>query len=92
VFGSPPAPLEPPDVRTLAQPTPAYPHAVDYEQGWAVLCRDTGILDGDQLNVVEVLTVHLTESAAAAEVERLRSDDPDPDHFYYRVATKIARG
>jgi hypothetical protein len=79
--------------RTLAQPIVAYPHAVEdeYEQGWAVMCRDTGVLDGDQLNVVEVLTVYWTEDAATAEVDRLRADDPDRNHFYYRAATKIAR-
>jgi hypothetical protein len=89
----PPFSLNPPaSSRTLAHPRGAYPHAVEYDQGWAVLCRDTGILDGDQLDVVEVLTVHRTESAAMTEVERLRTEDPDPDHFYDRAATKIERG
>jgi hypothetical protein len=44
-----------------------------------------------ELNAVEVLTVYRTEDAAMAEVDRLRAEDPDRDHFYYRRATNIAR-
>jgi hypothetical protein len=60
----------------------------DFEQAWAVMCRDTGVLDGDQLNVVEVLRIYWAESAALAEVERLRTQDADRDHFYYYAATQ----
>ncbi|MDX6410600.1 MAG: hypothetical protein QOE91_116, partial [Gaiellaceae bacterium] len=27
----------------------------DFEQAWAVMCRDSGTLDGDQLDVVDAI-------------------------------------
>jgi hypothetical protein len=65
--------------------------SLDFEQAWAVMCRDTGVLDGDQLNVVEVLRIYWSEDAALAAVHRLRAEDPDRDHFYYYAATQVAR-
>jgi hypothetical protein len=63
----------------------------EFEQAWAVMCRDTGVLDGNQLNVVEVLSVHWSEEAALGEVQLKRVEDPDRDHFYYYAETKVAR-
>ncbi len=63
----------------------------DFEEAWAVVCRDTGVLDGDPLNVVEVLRIYWSKEAALAEVHRLRGADPDPDHFYYYQRTQAAR-
>jgi hypothetical protein len=63
----------------------------DFEEAWVVMCRDTGTLDGDELDVVTALQVLWTEDAARAEVERLRGEDPSDDHFYYYEATQAAR-
>lgn len=62
-----------------------------FDQAWAVLERDSGELDGDQLDVVTVLRVFSKEAAALAEVDRLREGDPNPDHFYYYEATEVER-
>jgi hypothetical protein len=55
------------------------------------MCRDTGILDGDLLDVVEVLRVFWTHESALTEMHRLRAEDSGDDHFYYCAATEIAR-
>jgi hypothetical protein len=60
------------------------------ETAWAVVCRESGELDGDQLDVVEVLRVYWTEEAAREEVYRLKREDPDNNHFYYYEQTEVA--
>jgi hypothetical protein len=62
-----------------------------FDRAWAVLLRDTGELEGDKLDVVDVLRVYLTHEAAVAEVRRLRVEDPDENHFYYCEETGLER-
>ena len=63
----------------------------NFEQAWIVMCRDTGELDGDQLDVVDAMRVFWAEAEARAEVDRPRREDPSEDHFYYYEATEVAR-
>jgi hypothetical protein len=63
----------------------------DFEQAWAVVVRDSGTLDGDQLDVVEVLRVLWNPEDALAEVDRLRQSDPSNDRFYYYEETEVER-
>jgi hypothetical protein len=63
----------------------------DFDRAWAVLLRDTGELEGDELDVVDVLRVYRTDEAARAEVRRLRAEDHDENHLYYYEATELER-
>jgi len=63
----------------------------DFDRAWAVLLRDTGQLEGDELDVVDVLRVYRTDGAALAEVRRLRAEDQDEDHLYYCEETEVER-
>jgi hypothetical protein len=63
----------------------------DFEQAWAVMCRDSGTLDRDQLDFVDAIRVFWTEEAALQEVDRLRREDPTGDRFYYYEATEVER-
>jgi hypothetical protein len=63
-----------------------------FDGAWAVLMRNTGWLDGDKLDVVDVLQVYWEKADAVAEVDRLRADDPrENDHFYYCEETQVER-
>lgn len=63
----------------------------DFDQAWAVLLRDSGELDGNELDHVTVLRVYRSEAAAVAEVTRLRTEDTSDDHLYYSEATEVER-
>jgi hypothetical protein len=63
----------------------------EFEQAWIVMCRDSGVLDGDELDFVSALRVYWAEAEALTEVERLRHEDPSNDHFYYYEETEAAR-
>ena len=55
------------------------------------MCRDQGVLDGDQLDVVDVLRVVWSQESALAEVRRLRAEDPNEDRDYYCESTEVER-
>ena len=63
----------------------------DFDQAWAVVLRDSGELDGDQLDTVNVLRIYRSEEAARSEVERRRAEDTNQDHLYYCEETEVER-
>jgi hypothetical protein len=65
----------------------------EFGQGWAVLVRDTGWSEEDDVekDVVSELTIYWDKADALAEVRRLRADDPSVDHFYYCQETQVER-
>lgn len=63
----------------------------DFDKAWAVVLRDSGELDGDQLDAVDVLRVYRSEEAARADVERRRAEDTNGDRLYYCEETEFER-